>query len=376
VEQFNAETPNVKVNFTAQPDYYPKLGTAKVAKNLPHVAIVHLDAIPQQAEDGVFRPIDDFITRLGLSASDFTDVVWNNGIWKGHRYGVPLDQHMMSFYWNKDLFTKAGLDPEKPPANEADFMAAAKAITEKAGVPGYMVVQGGPGANFLVGIQWHSFFYQAGGTYTNADHTQVTIAEGDAAAKAANFLKGIVDQGISPKGVESDSEIAAFKQGKVGMVMSGIWETNGYADALKEKLGAGPIPQIFGKGVWSGSHHLGITTRDMTPEQMQGAEYFISWISSHSLEWAKAGQIPARKAVRDSAEFKALPYLPAIAAQADDAKFFEEFPGSGDMLFGAKGSGAAAVQVITGKADAATAFKKVQDDNQKILEDNKDKYGF
>ena len=231
------------------------------------------------------------------------------------------------------------------------------------------------GANFLVGIQWATMFYQAGGQWTNEDFSQVTVA-GEPANQAANYLKSLVDEGISPKGVESDAEIAAFKQGKVGMVMSGIWETNGYAEALKDDLGAGPVPQFFGEGVWSGSHHLAITTREMSPEQLQGAEYFISWLSTHSLEWAKAGQIPASKAVRDSAEFKALPHISKIAEQADDARFFPQFPASGDLLFGAKGAGAAAVQVITGRAEAAAAFQKMQEDNQKILTDNKDKYGF
>ena len=74
------------------------------------------------------------------------------------------------------------------------------------------------------------------------------------------------------------------------------------ANALKGDFGAGPVPQLFGKGVWSGSHHLGITTREMSADEKQGAQYFIAWISEHSLEWAKAGQIPARQSVRNSAE--------------------------------------------------------------------------
>jgi multiple sugar transport system substrate-binding protein len=375
VEAFNKETPNVQVKFTTQKDLYGALHTAKAANRLPHVSIVHLDAIPQNASDGIFQPIDDLISTLGLSEKDFTADVWKNGLWKDHRYGVPLDTHTLSFYWNKDLFTKAGLDPEKPPATKDDFVAAAKAITDKAGVPGFMVVQGGGGANFLLGIEWATTFYQAGGEWTNADFTQATI-NSDAGVQASTFWKSLVDDKISPKGTESDTEIAAFKQGKNGMVMSGIWETNGYIDALKDKLGAGPVPQIFGKGVWSGSHNMGITTKQMSDDEKKGAQYFIAWISEHSLDWAKAGQIPARQSVVNSAEFKALPVIPDIQKQQADAKFFPPIPGAGDLLFGPQGAGQAAVAAVTGKKDAKAALDEAAANLSKQLKANKTKYGF
>jgi multiple sugar transport system substrate-binding protein len=375
VDQFNTETPNVKVKFSTQKDLYGSLHAAKAANKLPQVSVVHLDAIPQNAADGIFAPIDDLISTLGLSDKDFTPDVWKNGLYKEHRYGVPLDTHTLSFYWNKALFTKAGLDPEKPPTNKDEFVAAAKAITEKAGVPGFMVVQGGGGANFLLGIEWATAFYQLGGEWTNADYTE-SLINSQAGVDSSNFWKSLVDQGISPKGTESDAEIAAFKQGKNGMVMSGIWETNGYMEALGDDFGAGPVPQLFGKGVWSGSHHLGITTREMSADEKQGAQYFIAWLSEHSLEWAKAGQIPARQSVRNSAEFKALPGVSAIAEQQPDARFFPPIPAAGDALFGPQGAGQAAVAAVTGKKDAKAALDEAAANITKQLAANKAKYGF
>jgi multiple sugar transport system substrate-binding protein len=375
VEKFNAETPNVKVTFTTQKDLYGSLHTAKAANKLPHVSIVHLDAIPQNAGDGIFQPIDDLISALGLGAKDFTEDVWKRGDWKGHRYGVPLDTHTLSFYWNKALFKKAGLDPEKPPTNKDEFVNAAKQITDKAGVPGFQVVQGGGGANFLLGIEWATTFYQKGGKLASDDNHKVTFNTQEG-VDATNFWKSLVDQGISPKGIESDSEIAAFKQGKNGMVMSGIWETNGYVDALKADLGAGPVPQIFGKGVWSGSHHMGITTKQMSDDEKKGAQYFISWISEHSLDWAKAGQLPARQSVINSAEFKALPAVSKIAAQQPDARFYPTIPLVADFVTGPQGAGFAAVQGVTGKADPKAALDTAAGNLQKILDTNIKKYSF
>lgn len=376
VDRFNQETPTVKVKFTTQKDLYGALHAAKAANRLPQVSIVHLDAIPLNASDGIFQPLDDLIQTLGLKASDFTEDVWNKGDWKGHRYGVPLDTHVLSFYWNKDLFQKAGLDPAKPPTNKDEFVNAAQQITQKAGVPGFMVVQGGGGGPFLTGIEWATVFYQMGGQIVSDDKSKVMINSDQGVATTA-FFKSLVDQGISPKGTESDSEIAAFKQGKNGMVFSGVWETNGYVDALKDKLGAGPVPNIGGTmAVWSGSHNLGITTRQMSDDEKKGAQYFIAWISEHSLDWAKAGQIPARQSVVNSPEFKQLPAVSAIAAEQKDARFYPAIPGIADFITGPQGAGFAAIQGITGRADPKAALDTSAANLQKVLDANKQKYGF
>jgi len=47
-----------------------------------------------------------------------------------HAYGTPL------IYYNKDLFRKAGLDPERPPRSWDEVIAAAKTIQEKTGAKG------------------------------------------------------------------------------------------------------------------------------------------------------------------------------------------------------------------------------------------------
>jgi multiple sugar transport system substrate-binding protein len=114
----------------------------------------------------------------------------------------------------------------------------------------------------------------------------------------------------------------------------------------------------------------------MSAEEKQGAQYFIAWISEHSLEWAKAGQIPARQSVVNSAEFKALPAVSEIQKQQADARFFPPFPAAGDALFGPQGAGQAAVAAVTGKKDAKAALDEAASNITKQLTANKQKYGF
>jgi len=374
VDQFNEETETVKVTVTTQPEYYTKVRAAAQSDTLPQVMIMHVDQIPLQAEDGIISPINDLVELQGLEASDFTEAIWTSSEWKGDRYGIPLDIHTMTMYWNKDLFEEAGLDPESPPTDEESFLEATRAITESTDAPGYMVVTSGPGAGFLTGISWATLFYQGGGEWTNEDFSEATY-NSEAGVQAAEFLKSLIDEGISPASTESDAEIAAFKQGQNGIVFSGIWETTGYADALGDSLGAGPVPQIFGDGVWAGSHTLAVAD-GLEGAERQAAYYFIDWISQHSVEWAKAGQLPARASVREEPEFQEIPYISEIAGQIESASFFPPVPAAPDMLFAAGGAGEAVLAVLSGEKEAQAALDESAQRSTQILQENKEKYGY
>ena len=229
VDDFNAATPTVKVTVQTQPgaEYTQRLEAAAAANQLPHVIAAGYDALPLLTENGIVVPIDDFAQTGGYDASMFPEAIWNAGQWKDQRVGIPIDTHPMILYYNKKLFTDAGLDPEAPPADKASFEAAIKAISEKTDADGLQMVASGPGANFLVGILWAALFYQGGGEWTNADFTQATF-NSEAGVQASTYLKQLVDEMGVPK-VESDAELNAFTQGKNAMMFNGIWQLSAAA---------------------------------------------------------------------------------------------------------------------------------------------------
>ncbi|HEY7591276.1 MAG TPA: ABC transporter substrate-binding protein [Candidatus Limnocylindrales bacterium] len=382
VESFNKEHPNIQVTVETQPgaEYVARLEAAQSANQLPHVIAAGYDALPQLVENGILVPIDDLAQQGGYDASMFPEAIWNAGQWKNQRVGIPIDTHPMVFYYNKKLFTEAGLDPEKPPTDKESFEAAIKAISEKTDADGYQMVASGPGANFLVGIQFAALFYQGGGEWTSQDFSEATF-NSDAGVQAATYLAHLVkDLGV-PK-VESDAEINAFQQGKNGMVMSGIWETTRYNDALKDDLGVAPVPEIFGPGTWGGSHNLAVTSAAADdPNLKQAAYYFIDWFSKNSLQWGAAGQIPARNEVRESDEFKnasgegLLPLIAQMAPMAESVKFLPTIPGGGDLLFVGQGAGEAATLAING-SDPKQALDAAAQYNTEVLKQNKQRYGF
>jgi multiple sugar transport system substrate-binding protein len=239
------------------------------------------------------------------------------------------------------------------------------------------MVSSGPGANFLVGIQFAALFYQAGGQWTNEDLSEVTI-NSEAGVQAAEYLAHLVNDLNVPK-VESDAEINAFQQGQNGMVMSGIWETTRYSEALGEDLGVAPVPEIFGPGTWGGSHQLAVTSAGAEdPNRQQCAYYFIDWFSRNSLAWGAGGQIPARNEVREQVEGSdegLLPIIASIVPMAESVQFLPTIPGGGDILFVAGGAGEAATLVING-TPAKEALDAAAQQNTEVLQQNKERYGF
>ena len=99
---------------------------------------------------------------------------------------------------------------------------------------------------------------------------------------------------------------------------------------------------------------------------------FLNWISQKSLDWAKAGQVPARNEVRDSAEFKALKDQAVIGAQINDLHFLPPVPGIGDAML--EWEKALNESVLGTKAPQA-ALSDAAGRANKILEANKKKYG-
>jgi multiple sugar transport system substrate-binding protein len=382
VDDFNAATPacQITVETKVGAEYVAQLEAAASANELPHVIAAGYDQLPGHVENGIVVAIDDFVEQGGYGPDMFPEAIWNAGEWKGARVGIPIDTHTMNLYYNKALFEEAGLDPESPPTDQASFEEAITAIAEGTDATGYQVVGSGPGGNFLAGIQFAALFYQGGGQWTNEDFTEVTF-NSEAGVQAAEYLAHLAADLGAPV-VESDAEINAFQQGQNGMVMSGIWETTRYSEALGEDLGVAPIPSIFGDGTWGGSHNLAVTSAGAEDENTKAcAYYFIDWFSQNSLDWGAAGQIPARNEVRESDEFQnasgegLLPLIAQVAPLAESVQFLPSFPGGGDILFGPQGAGEATTLIVNG-SDAQQVLDDFAATQTEVLLQNKERFGF
>jgi multiple sugar transport system substrate-binding protein len=370
IDQFNTEHSNIKVKMTVMQwaDYYTKLPTAVGSGRGPAVAIMHVDSLATNAARNVIEPLDDVAKALDLKQEDFADVVWKAGEYNGKRYGIPLDVHPLGFYYNKTLMSQAGLDPEKPPTT-ADEYAAALDKLKGNGIQGHWASP----FPFTGVLSVQALMWQFGGDMFNADASKAVWAE-EPAVKGLSWFVDLVKNGHSPKNVAQDADAIALQNGKSAFNWNGIWNINTLREKKGLEWGVAPLPNIGGtKAAWAGSHQFCLP-KLKTPDQNKStaARVFVNYVSQRSLEWAKGGQVPARKQVRESAEFKALKEQAALATQVDDLHFPPAVPGIGDALAELN---KAVNEAVLLKAEPGKALADAAARADKILEANRKKYG-
>jgi multiple sugar transport system substrate-binding protein len=369
VDRFNAEHQNIKVsmNVLQWADFYPKVPTAVQSGNGPDIAIMHIDNLATNAARGVIVPLDPVAELLQLQEDDFAPAVWQAGIYKEKRYGIPLDVHPLLFYYNKKVLQQAGISD--PPADRQSFEAALQAMKSKGVQSPFWVTSTWPAH-----LMWMTLNWQFGGQLYNEDASQAMFNT-DAGVQALTWMVDNVKQGYSPKNVANDAQAIAFRQGKNPLTWDGIWMMNEWAKVKTLDWGAAPIPQIgTQQAVWASSHNFTVTKQAAADtNKAQAAKVFIKWISDHSIDWAKAGQIAARKSVRESPEFSQLETQSIAAKELDFVHFPPAVPGIGDIT--TPTFELAVNKAVLGKQSPKAALDEAAKKANDLLAANRKKYG-
>jgi multiple sugar transport system substrate-binding protein len=367
VKKFNGEHDNIDVKMVVSqwPDYYQKVPQAVQSGRGPDVGVMHVDTLATNAARNVIIPLDDVAQSLKLEEADFAKTIWDAGMYKDQRYGIPLDTHPLGFYYNKAHLQKAGI--AEPPSNREEMDQALEKLKSSGVDQPFWQSSTWPAHLMFMSLLW-----QFGGDLYNADATEAAW-NSPAGVDALTWMTDLVKKGYSPKNVAQDADYIAFKNGKTTFHWDGIWQTQ---DLKKTKLnwGVAPLPQIGDEqAAWAGSHQLVITRQaSQNDDKLQAAKVFINWISEHSLEWAKGGQVPARNSVRNSAEFKALEHQPIFAQELGYVHFPPAVPGIGDAQLEMQ---TAVERAVLGKESPQEALDKAAQRANKLLEQNEKKYG-
>jgi multiple sugar transport system substrate-binding protein len=370
VEQFNTANPNITVemNTLQWGDFYSKVPNAVSAGAGPDLAAMHIDQLATNAARQVIIPLDEVADSLKYTEGDFDQTVWTAGIYKDKRYGIPLDVHPLGFYANKGQLTAAGITGM--PTDDASFKAAVTALQGAGGVPQPFWIT----ATWPAHLMFTSLINQFGGSIYNPEGTKA-LFNSQAGVDSLNWLTSFITSGASPQNVASDAQAQAFRQQRNSLTWDGIWMMNEWAKVPGLDWVAAGLPTIGEKpAVWASSHNLTITSQAAKdPNKLDASRLFIAFISEHSIEWAKSGQVPARNSVRESAEFTALPVQSTLAAQLPYAVFPPTVAGIGDVTTPTYET--AVNEVILGKAKAKEALDSAAAKADQLLADNAAKYG-
>ena len=282
IDAYNSGHRN-KVKLTVIPadSYQQKVGTAAGAKQLPDLLATDVVYAPNYASKGVFLDVTARVDALPFK-STLAPAHMKTATHDGKVYGVPHDIDLSAVFYNKTLFTKAGLDPEKPPTTLDELYADVKKIDALGGdTNGYFFGGACPGC--MLFTTW-PMIWASGATVLNDAGTASTITN-DPAAKVYAMYRRMVAEGLVPASAKNEGGptwTQLFQDGKIGIQPMGATSLQGMKEGPDLQIGVAPIPGLTGgSSSFVGGDVLGVSANSTHAAQ---AWDFIAWTLSDAAQ--------------------------------------------------------------------------------------------
>ena len=132
-----------------------------------------------------------------------------------------------------------------------------------------------------------------------------------------------------------------------------------------------PIPQIGKYKATTGNSHVMCINSHLTPDKREKAERFIKYLSDHSLEWAAAGQVPARLSIRHGEDFKKFQVQHAFSLDIPKILYPPKSPKVFELV---QAMDLAVESVIRGKANPKEALEAANKTAQGVIDRDRKEY--
>ena len=201
---------------------------------------------------------------------------------KGGTYGLPYKNYSMGLLYNRDLFKKAGLDPDKPPATWAEVRTAAKKIS---GLGNGTVGYGDYSKSNTGGWHFTAELYSIGGEIaTEQGGTWTAAFNNEKGKQVLQQLKDMrwTDDSMGRKQLLEWADLLdQMGSGKLGMYVATADNIPTIVNQYKgkyETYGLGPIPD--GQGTLGGGEGY-MFKAGLSPDKINaGLKWLTFWFTS------------------------------------------------------------------------------------------------
>jgi len=325
-KQFEKKHPGMTVKLipiqAAENDYYTKLNLMqRSSSTAPDVLYEDTFLINSDIQAGYLKPLDPYLAKWS-DWSKFADSAKAAARGQdGKVYGVPMGTDTRALWYNKQLFTKAGLPVPWHPKTWADVLSAARTIKKKdPGVIPFHMYSGKPAGEAATMQGFEMLLYGTQNPlYDSGSKSWVAPSQGF--EDSLGFVRTVYQEGLGPKPEqELDPNIPAKVQGqwlpkgKLAIDLDGSWlpgtwikgGTNPWPQWSKV-MGTTPMPtqngQAPGATSLSGGWTLAVGSKSKNPGK---AFEFVSMAldRDNSLSYdVAASQIPVRTDVASAPQY-------------------------------------------------------------------------
>ena len=364
---FNVSHPNVSIVPSYGGTLYTmrdKLLTAIAGNAAPDLSVIDQFWSAELADANAMVRVQDFIdAEPSFNKDDIYDYAWKTATYKDKIWSMPFSTSNEVLYYNKDLFQKAGLDPNKPPKTWDELASMATKLTKDLNGDGKtdqwglsLVLTADTGSVY----DWLIFNWQNGGALFDDAFTKSRFNE-QPGVEALQFYIDLVNK---LKVVPLAPPPSGFDNGLIAMTIGSTSRLSTNIGLLKDNLGVAPLPMQKKQATGVGGANLAILSNT---KNKQAAWEFVKWMNSAdvNLQWSMStGYLPLRKSVVAAAKYQ--DYLvkePRAKVILDQMPFAIVRPNIPAYAPGSREIGLAVEEAVFGNKDAKAtldaAAKKV-----------------
>jgi len=211
---FMAKYPKIKVTQEEIPDHFEdKIKTEMSANNEPDAMYVSTALMNFAAPNGRLLDLNPLMSKWGVSADEFIPTLMTPWQLSGKQYALPKDFGDLVLFYNKSMFTAAGL---QAPTSWDDIRSAAKTLT-KGSVKGLSLPADA--------ARFDAFLFGYGGQVLSSDKTKAVFND----SKAQDALTFYSSFQLQDKSSDLPDKLGAtwpgdaFGKQKAAMVIEGGW---------------------------------------------------------------------------------------------------------------------------------------------------------
>ena len=303
IKRFEAENPNIKVKQTTVPydDFRLKIAAAIPAGQGPDVVQLFNGWLQDYLKAKLLQPLPSEIFPAADIERDFFPLVKQMKV-DGQYYALPTAVRSLALFWNKKLFTEAGLDPAKPPQTLDEMLDTAKKLTKRDGAGN--LTQAGIALD--MGLQDHHWLRevlirQMGGQPYSGDGKTVAYNTPAGHRAVAWYTDLATKHKVGEFGFLTDG-VTAFKAGKAGLMIDGSFRLAAFDAQAGLDYAVAELPAYQGKRSNFASYWANGITPKATGAKRDAAVKFLKFITTPAameLWLEKVGELPARKAMAE-----------------------------------------------------------------------------
>jgi sn-glycerol 3-phosphate transport system substrate-binding protein len=327
VSDFEKKNPDIKVNAIYAGNYndarIKSLAAIKAGEHVQLAVMFSID-LYDLIEQDVIVPFSSLCKTENDKKwlNSFYPTLMENSTTLGKVWSVPFQRSTIVMYYNKDMFKKAGLNPNKPPQTWDEMVSMSKKLTTKDHW-GVMI----PSTGYPYWM-FQALAKQNGKVLMNKDGNRVFFDD-KKVIEALQFWKDLsAKYHVMPKGtIEWGTLRKNFLEGKTAI----MWNSTGNLTAVKKNatfnFGVAMLPKHVMRGTPTGGGNFYIF-KNATPKERVAALKFIKFMTSPdiSAKWSIAtGYMGISKAAYNTPALKSyVEGFPYAKVARDQLKYATE----------------------------------------------------